>query len=99
MNKYLITTNDMDPRTALADKNGVHIKSPSGTLMALTRDGEDFVFSITNKKGETQSIELVGQLVYDLPELIAVLAMENPNMFDPVIIARVGEIVTLFPKC
>lgn len=98
MNKYLLASAELTPRTALADSHSVTIESLGGSKTSLTKVGDDFIYTYTSFKGEERTLVLKDCCVYDLPELIAIMAMENPNMFCPIIIAKTETVVTLFPN-
>lgn len=96
MNKYLIAYSGINPRTALANKDEVIISNPSGTKTSLSKKDDNWLYTYTNFKGEECSVVLTDNYILDLPELIAIMSIENPDMFEPTTIAKVNEMVTLF---
>lgn len=98
MTKYLITSVDGNPivATALDNGNKVVVHQGEWNEYSLEADGDNFLYHKATKGGDVVTTKICGDMLFALPELISIMAMERRNMFGPVTIAKVEALTTLF---
>jgi len=98
MTNYLITSADCSPiiATALDNGNKVVVHQGEWNEYSLEADGDNFLFNKSTRDGSVVTTKICGDMLFALPELISIMAMERSNMFGPVTIAKVDVLTTLF---
>jgi hypothetical protein len=97
MTKYFIQEGDEYISVAYAEEKKVVINRPNGCTDSLEATDDDYVYRSVNTNGKVTVINVPGQLVYELPLLIALLAKQS-NMMEPVTIVEAGKITKLFQE-
>jgi hypothetical protein len=98
MNKYMIFySGDCSNRIAEANENEVTVRSSidSAYSYSLRKDGDNFIYVTSGPAGEKET-KIPGGMFFDLPELTAILNMENNNLFSKVSICKTEVVKELF---